>query len=430
MDMRGFVKTSAAIAGLLCLTLIWIGCGDDAAGPPANDPPTITLINQELAVGKGALVILDVSVSDPDNDPLTVTWSATGGSLRAQDQGSTQMYWTASPTLGVDTIKAVVSDGQVSRNVEVEFKIGTKVVADIAGVVNWTLAESPYIVHPPEIGGESRLAVMQASTLNIPSGVVVYTKPGLIFDVAGNLVCRGGSGSEITFYPNLRVPAEGTWFGFRVQTANLANAGFIDMEYTEVAYGTRTRHAIDGGNVYLKNTLLLFASEAGLYFESSGYAKLDGCGVTDNMGHGIWVDGGLAFVPDSVVVVDSDVSVNGLTGISLNFNDQDALVPVRIYHNTILRNLSHGIHLLLPVRPVINQNAIHSNDRAQSVPEHRQNIVLEATFEGHFPNIDATNNYWLTTDPLVIAGAIFDSADNPPEINVAVLYDPVLLAWP
>jgi len=52
MDMRGFVKTSAAIAGLLCLTLIWIGCGDDAAGPPDNDPPTITLINQELAVSE------------------------------------------------------------------------------------------------------------------------------------------------------------------------------------------------------------------------------------------------------------------------------------------------------------------------------------------------------------------------------------------
>ena len=430
MNIRGFFKNTAAIAGLLILTSIWTSCGDDATGPPPNEPPLISLVNPELAVSMGAIVNLSVNVSDPDDDPLTVTWTTSGGSLRASDQGKTTMQWTASTTLGVDTIRAVVSDGQISRAVEVEFKIGTKVMADIAGVVNWTLSESPYIVAPPDIGGEIRLAVLQGSRLNIPAGVVVYTKPGLIFDVAGRLVCRGTNGNPITFYPNLRVPEPGAWSGFRVQTANLAPPGFLDMEYTEVAYGFRNVEAIQGTDVYLKNTLLLFASNAGLHFESAGYVKLDGCGVTDNNGHGIWVDGGLAFTPDSVVVINSEVSVNGLTGITINFDDPFGTVPVRIYHNEILRNILPGIHLLLPVRPLINQNAIYSNDRGRSIPEQRQNIVLEPSFAAAFPTIDATNNYWLTTDPLVIAGSIFDKADDPVEINVDVLFEPILTVWP
>ena len=429
MNIREFFKTTAAIAGLLVLTSIWTSCGDDATGPPPNEPPQISLVNPELAVGMGAIVNLSVNVSDPDDDPLTVTWTTSGGSLRASDQGKTTMQWTASSTLGMDTIRAVVSDGQISRAVEVEFKIGTKIVADIAGAVNWTLSESPYIVEPPG-SGEPRLAVLQASQLKIPAGVVVYTKPGLLFDVAGRLVCRGTNGNPVRFYPNLRVPQAGAWVGFRAQTILGATAGFLDMEYTEVAYGSRNVHAINNSDVYLKNTLLLFASEAGLYFESAGYVKLSGCRVTDNIGHGIWVDGGLVVKPDSVVVINSEISVNGLTGITINFNDQDGTVPVRMYHNEILRNISYGIHLMLPVRPLINQNAIYSNDRGRAVPEDRLNIVLEPTFAANFPTIDATHNFWLTTDTEVIAGSIFDKTDNPVEINVDVLFEPILTVWP
>ena len=430
MNPRGHFRLLLELAGLLVVASIWIGCGDDSTEPPLNEPPQISLVNPEVAVASGSTVSLSVTVSDPDDDPLAVTWSVTGGSLRVSDQGKTTMQWTASSTLGVDTIRAVVSDGKSSRSVTVEFKIGTKVDADIVGTVNWTQLNSPYIIIPPEIGGESRLAVFQGSQLNIPAGVEILVKNALIFDVAGRLNCRGTSGNPVTFYPNQRGPEAGAWVGFRVQTATQATAGILDMEYAEVAYATRNIHAIDDSKVYLKNTLLLFASEAGLYFESGGDVKLENCEVTDNSGHGIWIDGGYAITPDSVVIVNSEINLNGLTGISINLNDPFGTIPIRIYQSEILRNLAYGIHLLLPVRPTITQNAIYYNDMSQSVAELRRNIVLEDPFSANFPTINATNNYWLTTDPLVIAGSIYDSADLPTEINVEVLYQPFRTVWP
>ena len=78
--------------------------------PPINHPPPshpFLPTRQALETGKQSTI--SCQASDPDNDSLTYSWSANGGTFTGS--GSTAQ-WTAPATAGTYAIQCAVSDGR------------------------------------------------------------------------------------------------------------------------------------------------------------------------------------------------------------------------------------------------------------------------------------------------------------------------------
>jgi outer membrane protein OmpA-like peptidoglycan-associated protein len=83
-----------------------------APPPPPNHPPTASCSANPSSVyaGTGEVVSVHADASDPDNDPLTYTWTATGGAI---DGTGSQVRWSSNGlALGSYTVTAAVSDGR------------------------------------------------------------------------------------------------------------------------------------------------------------------------------------------------------------------------------------------------------------------------------------------------------------------------------
>ncbi|HJX85190.1 MAG TPA: OmpA family protein, partial [Candidatus Angelobacter sp.] len=78
---------------------------------PANQPPVASCsANPNMVIaGSGDIVIVRASASDPDNDPLTYAWSATGGNVAGT--GSEVRWNSAGVAPGTYTVTASVNDG-------------------------------------------------------------------------------------------------------------------------------------------------------------------------------------------------------------------------------------------------------------------------------------------------------------------------------
>jgi len=83
-----------------------------APPPPPNHPPVASCSANPTSVyaGSGEVVSVHADASDPDNDPLTFAWTATGGAI---DGTGSQVRWSSNGlALGSYTVTAAVSDGR------------------------------------------------------------------------------------------------------------------------------------------------------------------------------------------------------------------------------------------------------------------------------------------------------------------------------
>ncbi|MGB2671434.1 MAG: OmpA family protein [Candidatus Acidiferrum sp.] len=80
--------------------------------PPANHPPIASCSADKSMVyaGSGDLVVVRVDASDPDNDPLTYSWTSTGGAVEGTGP---EARWNSSGTnAGTYAVKVHVDDGR------------------------------------------------------------------------------------------------------------------------------------------------------------------------------------------------------------------------------------------------------------------------------------------------------------------------------
>lgn len=91
---------------------------------PQNQPPAITsLTANPTTVTPGGSSTITVSASDPENDPLTYTWTSTGGGL-SPTTGPGPVTWSAPRSPGIYTVTVSVTDSKpghslVSRSVNI-----------------------------------------------------------------------------------------------------------------------------------------------------------------------------------------------------------------------------------------------------------------------------------------------------------------------
>jgi outer membrane protein OmpA-like peptidoglycan-associated protein len=84
----------------------------NAPPPPVNHPPIAACSANPVSVyaGSGDTVAVHVNASDPDNDPLTYSYTATGGTV--EGAGPEARWSTAGLGVGAYTVTAKVDDGK------------------------------------------------------------------------------------------------------------------------------------------------------------------------------------------------------------------------------------------------------------------------------------------------------------------------------
>lgn len=435
VDMRNMLKIRL-LAMLLLSTSVGCSTEDNVVKPEPNKPPTLSFTFARLAVARSTDVTLTVNVSDPDGDPVTVTWAVTRGLLNPADQGTPTMRWSTPATVGSDSITVTASDGKGGqKTIRPTVDVATPWVGNVAATVSWVAASSPYLL-TPSAGADRVTIVAPGGRLTIGAGVVVYVnQAGMSLNVEQELTVAGTPIAPVTLKPNARTPAPGYWSGILG-----VGTSVIDLENAVLPHAESAVRAIENAEVFLTDCKIMFSSEAAVLHESRGALLVEDCSITNNLKNGILVKL-LTSTPSAVTIRGDSIAVNGRfedvtdypdgeAGITLAFSDPSGMVPIDISDNEISRNDFPGIRLLATVFPTITNNGIFGNELRKA--SGKINIELVSPYGNGA--INATLNWWgqaypQSSDSLAIKQGIYDADDNL-QIGTRVSVTPWKPVWP
>jgi parallel beta helix pectate lyase-like protein/Big-like domain-containing protein len=399
------------LAGAALLALVACSSGGDSGTPPVNEPPTIAFSTNALAVPKSQPVDLTVDVSDPDSDPLTITWDITRGSLAAQNSAKTVMRWSTPSTVGTDTVTVSVSDGSMTRKTTAVIKVATLLTSSVA-LPSYTKANSPYILRPT---GVNPKVLVQGAGTTIEAGSELYIDAAdMLFDVLSDFQAHGTDSEPIVIRPNNRALScadaddRGWWTGIQ-GASDVSTDGFLDFEHVEVWYADMAIRLEESSGALLRDCKIRCSGKAGILIDGFGSLRVFDSQITDGETDGISI-AALSSLPDSVRVEGCKISFNDNAGINMDLNDVGQNVPIIVEFNEIEFNGSYGIALTNSVFPSIHYNSFRGNG---------DNTVLNLFLAGGYPDpvsrptLDATCNFWgsATNSAATVDLTIRDSLD-------------------
>jgi hypothetical protein len=297
----------------------------------------------------------------------------------------------------------------------------TNVTGIISTDTTWTKANSPYTFTGP---------------VGVAKGVTLIIEPGVTVDfgtyylvVNGTLSARGSSTDNIFFRPY-----SSTWDytnaisfmldsnSWNEQTGSgsiIKNAVFDSVSIGINGASPKINNNTFGGGYRLKNAIAVSEGSSaiisnniidGAGSDSSGWSAGITCGgdafisgniVSGWLPSGIVIDGGSPIVEGNMVVNNMGNEWNGGGGIRIDWSRSSPIIR----NNTIAWN-SVGINLINAPWPVIVNNNIQNNTK-YSIYVQTNNVVGNTEHD-----INATYNWWGTTNTSIIEQAIRDNKDD------------------
>jgi outer membrane protein OmpA-like peptidoglycan-associated protein len=165
--------------------------------PRPNRPPTISCSADHTTVTEGDRVEITATASDPDNDPLAFSWSASGG--RLEGTGTSVMFHTRDLPPGAYTVTGRVDDGR-SGTADCSLSIAVQAPApppEIKVLETRLALHSVYFptAHPTEANPEGGLLESQRQvllTLAADFSRYLTFKPDAHLMLVGHADHRGG----------------------------------------------------------------------------------------------------------------------------------------------------------------------------------------------------------------------------------------------
>ena len=352
----------------------------------------------------------------------TIQWTTNEEASGVVSHGTDSSYGSSVTTTGGTTHTATITGltplstyhfavrstdlaGNPAASADTTFKTGMEVSGVISSDTHWTTADS--VTNYIRIGS--------GFTLTIDPGVSVkFNTANSYLQIDGALIAIGTAADKIVFTSNKLYPAAGDW------------GGAIGVRFT----GSSVDAAFDGGGNYLSGSILQNAIvEYGIGVSLDAASPL----VDHNLIRYNGSSGGAALFFNGGGSGSPRLTNNVITNGGLNVQQGSPLVE----HNTINGNI------FMMANPTMRYNVITGCITVALLSPgavlNRNNIdgtgcsyALEMRFDAN-ADIDATNNYWSTTNQSTIDAMIWDTNDSGTlrlAIVAPILTGPELTAGP
>ncbi|WP_444893972.1 right-handed parallel beta-helix repeat-containing protein [Microbulbifer sp. TRSA001] len=260
-------------------------------------------------------------------------------------------------------------------------------------------------------------------TLTINEGVTVLFEGDFTFEVNGNLTATGEADAPVIFTSAQASPAKGDWSGIEAQSGGAVDLDHVILEYGDYglyaasgstfSVSNSTLQYFDESGVYaynasgsISNNTIQYADVAGVYLQGVANATVSGNTITDNT-YGFYIKG-LSSNATTPIITGNTVTGNSNYGFYIAGASGNVTNPT-ITDNTITGNSGYGFYLYgvldadYDPQPVITGNSIYSNS----------NYDLYAYwYETGVVTVNATGNWWNTTDSGSIAAEVYDYNDS------------------
>jgi len=317
-------------------------------------------------------------------------------------------------------------------------RASTEVGGPITGNITWAKASSPYIV-------TANVLVQQGVTLTVEPGVVVEFNSGKGMQIDGELIAIGTQTEQIVFTSNQPIPNPGDWVNLRFTDASVDAvydeegnyfSGSI-MQYCAIEYGGSGAPLLEiyWSSPCIDHDSVTHSASGGIYaYAFNGSIVISNCNIMNNSGQeggGIsaWATAAGSITINNCNIMNNSAQQGGgiytaliiagaLTINNCTITNNSAQEGGGIYtyysppvpspgtspyglnmsNRTIIENMSgqnsFGIH--------INYNNLYSNTAYD----------IYNSKEGFSHPVDATNNWWGTTDEATIQAQIYDWYDD------------------
>jgi len=266
---------------------------------------------------------------------------------------------------------------QINSSLAVSGDLGTQVAGTLTGNTTWTVANSPYII---------------TSTVIVPSGVNLTIEPGVtvtaqtsdntMFKINGLVQAKGSATAKIIFDGN------GNMNFFK--TNHPVSAGFLDLDFCVIENGLSAFWFDNTAYLNITNSTLSNLSEYSYLWYPSQDSYIEYNTFTNCSGIKIGTD-------------DYFSNSSGLVYIKYNFfaNNQGFIVN---------NFASYGLS-----KVCVNYNSFTSTS----------GLILEVEQTSTTADMDASQNYWGTTNITDIDFMIYDKNDDP-SCSSGINYLPIL----
>ncbi len=397
IDSNDVNLLSQAIAGQVTIPPIEL-----AAPPILNALGFTTTINNPIPVSGTAAANATVEIYSNGVFQASTT-AAADGTFTV----NTPLFDGDNSLYAVSISGADVSSYSSALDVSYSNTISRVQSGSISGNIVWTpgVPAQPYSITGAD------LVIPVGSSLVIQPGTELQFASGRKLSVDGTLIVRGNHTNKVKLRGPSATPTRGAWAGITIN----GTATNMLIENAIIESAVRAIYS-NGAPVRIKDSSIS-------YFSSSGI-RIVGLNANGSVIQANTIDN----VNNTVNCIELDATSpsvigNTLTNCSAGLYITGNASPVVNGNNIITSNV-YGVQLgssVLTTLPVITGNQIFANTtnnyRAVSYPAGAQNLVL-----------NATGNWWGTTDATSISNTILDLTDSPavttrPSVNYGNFLD-------